>query len=281
MKYLYILGLEHSGTTLTDHLLSAHPKITGLGEIANFFSPERMSHYLSKWQCYDDHDICSCGQHWNNCDFWGALQSLSGAVSSKPTVEKRSLLHNAFVSSFGSESVLVDSSKSLCDLETLYSDLPHLGISESDVLVVLCAKDPRGFVASIEKKEDERFSLLKSLQTLNYWAGEHQRFLRFLESSNLRFNVITYEKLCENPVDVIAESVSYLGLEPLRELNLSHRASHIVLGNKGFTMRNRKEIRYDDSWTKKSIIKLAYVFHIRSRQLFATLSKLADSNGKN
>lgn len=280
MKYIYILGLEHSGTTLTDHLLSAHPKVVGLGEISNFFSPPRMNYYLEKWQSYDDHDICSCGEKWKHCEFWKSLQSLSGASSKLPILEKRTILHKRFTSLYGEDSVLVDSSKSLSDLEDLYSDLPHLGVNQSDVLVLLCAKDPRGFVASIEKKEGKSFSFLKSLRTLNYWSGEHRRFLDFLESSNFRFNVITYEKLCENPVELIARSVSSLGLEPLRELNLSHRTSHIVMGNKGFTMRNREEIRYDDSWTKRSVIRFAYGFHLRSRQLFATLSQLADFNGK-
>jgi len=46
MKYIYILGLEHSGTTLTDHMLSAHPRVTGVGEVAQFFSVDHMRHYL-------------------------------------------------------------------------------------------------------------------------------------------------------------------------------------------------------------------------------------------
>ena len=62
--------------------------------------------------------------------------------------------------------MLVDSSKSLLDLEELYSDLPSLGLSESNVLVLLCAKDPRGFVASMEKKEGKQFSLLAAYERL-------------------------------------------------------------------------------------------------------------------
>lgn len=275
MKYLYILGLEHSGTTLTDHLLSAHEKITGLGEIANFLSPERMTHYLDRWRSYDDHDICSCGERWNDCPFWGVLQPLSGAISSEPTREKRAVLHKHFVKLFGDESVLVDSSKSLHDLEELYSDLPDLGLSESSVLILLCAKDPRGFVASMEKKDGKQFNLLRSLRALNYWSGEHRRFLKFLRSSSLNYKVITYEQLCAKPIELIADTVSCLGLEPLKELNLSHKSSHIALGNKGFTMRNRKEVRYDDSWTKRLTIKLAYVLHFRARRLRRSLNSLA------
>ena len=96
----------------------------------------------------------------------------------------------------------------------------------------------------------------------------------------MNFKVITYEQLCAKPIDVIADTVSCLGLEPLNELKLSHKGSHIALGNKGFTMRNRKEIRYDDSWTKRFTIKLAYALHFRARRIRTSLNSLAYFDGK-
>jgi len=92
MKYIYILGLEHSGTTLTDHMLSAHPRVTGVGEVAQFFSVDHMRHYLRKWGELDDHDVCSCGQRWSECELWQAIVHLNGAESQLGKVEKQKAL---------------------------------------------------------------------------------------------------------------------------------------------------------------------------------------------
>jgi len=113
MKYIYIAGLEHSGTTLTGHLLSQHPHFMGLGEIASFFSSAHMAQYMARWGEYPDVNLCSCGKTWERCDFWGKLINLCGLNSDAPLIQKYGLLMDHIRSTLGEEIVVVDSSKSL------------------------------------------------------------------------------------------------------------------------------------------------------------------------
>jgi len=210
MKYIYILGLEHSGTTLTDHMLSAHPRVTGVGEVAQFFSVDHMRHYF----------------------------------------EKQKALISHFRTLYGDDSGLVDSSKSLNYLVDVYSNLAELGIGENDLYVVLCAKDPRGFVASMIKKDNSRYGFIRCIRALNYWYGQHRQFVKFLKNAKIHFHVSTYETLCAKPQESVEK-----------------------MGNKGFTMRNRSVIKYDSSWVKYPWLRIAYMCHWKARNLYRLLER--------
>jgi len=273
MKYIYILGLEHSGTTLTDHMLSAHPRVTGVGEVAQFFSVDHMRHYLRKWGELDDHNVCSCGQRWSECEFWQAIVHLNGAESQLGKVEKQKALISHFRTLYGDDSGLVDSSKSLNYLVDVYSNLAELGIGENDLYVVLCAKDPRGFVASMIKKENSRYGFIRCIRALNYWYGQHRQFVKFLKNAKIHFHVSTYETLCAKPQESVENSLSYIGFVESNDLDITHNTSHIAMGNKGFTMRNRSVIKYDNSWVKYPWLRIAYMCHWKARNLYRLLER--------
>jgi len=244
MKYIYILGLEHSGTTLTDHLLSAHPEVVGLGEVAQFFSPSHMQNYLERWGSFDVHDICSCGKRWSECEFWRPIENLNGSKSTASSASKYKALIEHFKDYYGDSSTIVDSSKSLSYLTELYSNLGELGLYKTDFSVVVCVKDPRGYVTSMKKK-----------------AGD------------------TYESLCADASKSTDANLSLVGLGVPRPLKVSHNNSHIVIGNKDFTMYGRSTIKYDNAWTKEVLVRLAYMFHWKARHLnkkLASMHKLAD-----
>ena len=88
MKYIYIAGLEHSGTTLINHLIAQHPKALGLGEVSSYFDSGHMREYIKKWGGYSDVRLCSCGSDWDDCNFWGDIKELNGLVSDSPIKEK-------------------------------------------------------------------------------------------------------------------------------------------------------------------------------------------------
>lgn len=56
--FVFICAAGHSGSTLLDLLLGAHPKGISVGEITQ----------LPKNIALDS--VCSCGQHLSNCEFW-------------------------------------------------------------------------------------------------------------------------------------------------------------------------------------------------------------------
>ena len=148
MKIIYVVGLEHSGTTLTDHLLSTHPNILGLGEVASFFSPEHMRQYIDKWGKYPDVSLCSCKKDWRQCDFWGPIAGLCGLDSDTPILTKYQKLFSYIEKTQGEKTVIVDSSKSIATLKMLVENTSNLGISHNDIFVIFAIKDVRSFAAS-------------------------------------------------------------------------------------------------------------------------------------
>lgn len=71
-KYVYLLGMDRSGSTLLTLLLNAHPQIASVGEVARVgrTMPER-------WE--KKTGTCSCGIPFYRCDFWN--QVLAGLAA--------------------------------------------------------------------------------------------------------------------------------------------------------------------------------------------------------
>lgn len=265
MKYIYIAGLEHSGTTLTDHLLSQHPNFIGLGEIASFFSTVHMNQYMKKWGNYPDVSLCSCGKTWKECNFWGHLVHLCGLNSDSPIIGKYKELIDYIRSNFGEETAIVDSSKSLPVLKTLINGHSELKISIRDILVIFSIKDVRSFTASISKKSGSEKSFLSVFHNFNLWHGANKQFLDYLKSNCINFSINLYEKLCADAENFINNQFEKCGFSSLEKIDVSHNSSHIAMGNKNFAMRNRAKIIYDSTWYNDDTINLMYLIHSKAR----------------
>jgi hypothetical protein len=175
MKLIYVAGIEHCGSTLTDFLLSRHPTTVGLGEVASFFSPVHMQWYLREWGELPDAKMCSCGKVWADCEVWGPLAALNGAGSDLPMIEKYSALLQHLASLYGNEIIAIDSSKSLATLTLLADNDDHLGLSFDDLLAVLAIKDVRSFAASMLRKEGAANSLRGTYSIFKRWLPNSRR----------------------------------------------------------------------------------------------------------
>ena len=266
MKYIFIAGLEHSGSTLLNHLLCQHADAVGLGEVASFFNPEHMKTYMQRWGAYSDVRLCSCGRPWESCQIWKDLHGLNGMVSEEPLREKYRKLLQHFALRYPDLKLIVDSSKSFPVMSLIVENAKGLGLQLEDLLVVVAVKDVRSFTASIVAKEKREHSLLFALRTFNWWAGGNRRFLDYL-SGRVSHSIVLYEHLCLHPEEVVSQIYSRVGLEPGRRVDLNHSNSHIAMGNKEFIMRNRNTIRYDDRWRKNRRINAVYRFHVGARRL--------------
>lgn len=275
MKVIYIAGLEHSGTTLTDHLLSSHPNILGLGEISSFFSPEHMKRYIDKWGSYPDAILCSCGRDWRKCEFWGDIVDLCGLHSDGSMLSKYRKLFKHVRLAEGEEVAVVDSSKSLRTLEMLVEGHKDLNISLADILVIFTVKDVRSFAASMINKTNDKNSLVSVFHSFNYWLGANRMLLDFLEDSELNVSINLYEQLCNDPRGFIRKELSRLGYFVPDEVDIKKNTSHIAMGNKNFIVQNRKRIAYDSRWYNDDKINLAYVLHRKARSFNKHIYSLA------
>ena len=270
MKFLYVLGLEHSGTTLISHLLGQHERFLAVGEVAAFFSPTHMQSYLRKWGDYDDARMCSCSEQWQDCDFWGNLIDLAGHKSSDGLLKKYKLLFDYCNQKYVADKVLVDSSKSLSTLTLLLENAEYLGISRDDIFVVYAVKDVRNFATSIAAKEGEKRSIVATYRSFNWWLGENKAALNYLRQSKVNFELYFYDAFAQSAnssqgdddlSELLSPYFSALGYQSVEFSTVAHSQSHIAMGNKNFIMRKHEGISYDDRWTKNVISRLVYVLH--------------------
>ncbi len=83
MRVIYIAGAAHSGSTLLDLMLNAHPDIVSVGEVLKlnrqlaYRDPERKTYAP-----------CSCGApSLLQCEFWSAVDAQSRASTGKSLAE--------------------------------------------------------------------------------------------------------------------------------------------------------------------------------------------------
>lgn len=267
MHYIYILGLEHSGTTLTEDILSRHPNAIGVGEAANFCSDEHMREYYRRWGDYSDARTCSCGAQWDKCDFWSDIVN-NPDYAELDFYQKYQLLLNQFAAKKGDSGILIDSSKSLAALEKITAPKNGLGLSNAMVHAVFNIKDVRSFAQSMVKKSNGKLGLIGILRAFNLWIGVNQNYLRELNRLNIDYYVNRYEAFCEAPFNSIVNIYQNFDVDAdEKQLEQSDSNSHIAIGNKDYVLRNRDKIRYDDSWTRNWRIKLAYALHTKARRI--------------
>lgn len=278
MKYIFIAGLEHSGTTLINHLLCQHPRALGLGEVASFFSVDHMSQYIAKWGKYPDVRLCSCGQSWDECSFWSDLIELNGLYSDLPLIEKYSRLFQHIVNKHNHAKFIIDSSKSLSTLKQIVGERDTMGLRKDDIFVILAIKDVRNFAASIAMKEQSRSYFINYLKSFNWWLGANKLFLDFFDEGAVKFEIVLYEKLCFDPAAILNQIWEKCQMGPERlEVrmddisNASKHRSHIAMGNKDFVIRNSSRIRYDFRWFLEDRVHLAYLLHNRARKFNKSL----------
>ncbi len=263
MKLIYVLGLEHSGTTLIDHLLSGAQGVVGLGEVANYFSASHMQHYHQRWGDHSNAYLCSCGKPQDSCELWSQLSDYSGlgALADAPLSAKYLELVKQAKRLKGEGTTLIDSSKSIHGLQNWLASRSKLGLKKSDIRLVLAIKDARSFVTSMLRKQPMKTSIVDVIHHYNYWLGVNRRLFKLGQESGLSFRVALYEQLCfDLQATITSLSEGFVNQEQLTT-EIDHHHSHILIGNKDFILRNRQRVRYDDSWRSNSKVKCLYHVH--------------------
>lgn len=263
---VYVVGLEHSGTTLLTHLLSGFPKTIGLGEVFNFLNPIQLENYHSAWGQAPEAYLCSCGRIWDKCEFWGKLSNVRGDSCTSPILERYYKIIRFAETVFGDNVTLVDSSK---NLDFLFAAQNHLQHTRPDIRITALhiVKDVRSFAASITNKNNScSKSPLQTLRSFNWWAGEVLRTNTLLERSEIPSSTVLYNDLAIRPMHTLRKLGSILGLN-YTHYSTSTNSSHIAIGNKRFTLHTLNEITYDTNWHFNNSILLIYLIHARARLL--------------
>ena len=270
MKLIYIVGLEHSGTTLTDHLLSRYEGALGLGEVANYFSPKHMENYFQRWGQFDDVRRCSCGKDWEDCEFWRDIPNLRGDLSNEDIIEKYRHLFRRICEFDPTIDIVVDSSKNLKTLLELDAHRETIGFSE--IHAVMVVKDPRAFVASIRRKASGNGNLFDIIRWYRWWYAANQQILETLEERGRPWSLLTYERLCNDAEALTSEIVR--SVERDREPVLrDHARTHVAMGNKNFVLRNSDRIAYDQAWFYDRTINFGFLTSPKLQRFIKSLDE--------
>ena len=276
LRYVYILGAGHSGSTLLAMLLGMHPRICSIGEVK---APALGA--ASEYRC-------SCGQPITVCSFWQALArgveshglrlDLFGGgtdIRRAPTAYLRLLMkplqrstgverlrtvalglspawrrHRRRVQSLSSalaraacgisgKDVFVDSSKTGVQLIHLL-DNPDL-----DVKVIRLVRDGRGVSLSFRKADG-----LSIPDAAYEWRRSNEEAeLIVSRLPRDRWFDLRYEALCADVDSTMGALFEFIGVEPTVALTQRENESLHLLGNDNARL-NAREVRLDEKWRR-------------------------------
>jgi len=247
---LFIAGLGHSGSTVTDLLLGAQEGIVGLGEINVLLKQKTRSKFLGKYDKYP----CTCGLTPSDCPVWGPFKDrISNSGDSYGELYK-SLIRNV-ISTHPECTVIVDSSKNLGALKKVYRYLQSSGFDmEKKFKVLHLIKDVRSFTQSEIKNGNKRHIF----KIFNKWKRTNVRFDDFFNEKNLSVLRLSYEEIALSTHKSGSKILDFLKMgENSFDDNISDSMSHIIFGNK-MRIKNSQRISYDYRWFLNAELSLYY-----------------------
>jgi hypothetical protein len=250
MRVIYIAGTSHSGSTLLDLMLNAHPHMRSAGEVLKL--NRQLEARTSRKATYAP---CACGAPslWQ-CPFWSAVDARTRAVSGKSLAEldmqdygelDARLAPNAIVFKAMAEAsgrdFIVDSSKLPKRLTNL------LRLKELDIYPVHLVRDPRGQINSVVRKHGGFLKHIFRYELI------HEQIRRLLKS--VPHSIVHYEDLVRDPAGTLASILQPLGLsfDP-RQLAWAEAEKHEVAGNH-VRFDAKSELVLDEGW-KESLSPL-------------------------
>ena len=246
MRVIYIAGAAHSGSTLLDLMLNAHPEIVSVGEVLKlnrqlgYRDPERKNYAP-----------CSCGApSLLQCKFWSAVDAEIRATAGKSLTEldvldsdTRDPRHAPNVTLFtaiaavSGKNFIVDSSKIPRRLSQL------MQFPELDVYPVHLIRDPKGQIASVMRKHG---GFLKNIVRYEIVQEQIHRTLKSVPHSVMR-----YEDLVRDPERSLNSILQPLGLSfDRRQLSWAEAEKHIVAGNH-MRYQTTSNLVLDEKWRER------------------------------
>lgn len=236
-KIVYIIGLSHSGSTILDLLLGAHPKMLGLGEIRHLLMGKKTSLEGVK-------DVCSCGQLLKNCIFWKDYDSHTKENNHKNYISKYKGVLKLLSDKYGDDIIAVDSTKQISALAEL------LKSQEFDIKVIFILRDVRGWTFSMKSKKEVGLKNKIIASNMYLWFQDNLKIKKFLDKEGVSYIQIGYEELCFQTEYILKAICNFIGIEFDKEMiKLDKSKSHIVFGNRMKVDREKKaNILYDNKW---------------------------------
>ena len=243
MRVIYIAGTSHSGSTLLDLMLNAHPAILAAGEVLKLNRQLTIRKSRKRTPA-----PCSCGavSLWE-CPFWSAVDRRTQETSGKSLTDLDMLDYrdedgasapNAVVfkaaADVSGKNFVVDSSKLPGRLSYL------MRLTELDVYPVHLVREPKGQINSVARKHGG------FLKHIFRYELVHEQLRRILKS--VPHSVVHYEDLVRDPKGALQSILQPLGLDfDPRQLDWAEAEKHEVAGNH-MRFDATSDLVLDESW---------------------------------
>jgi hypothetical protein len=282
IKIIYFIGTGHSGSTLLDIILGAHPQGVAVGELIG----------ISRWLQNELKINCSCGQNMDNCEFWSHVFETWGYRVGKESVSEYSALQSFYERSsllslisrmfyqkqfygsskaskyfqlsaelyntlieVGGVTFIIDSSKNLVKALSL-SKNPHV-----DLYLIHLVRDPRAVANSYYKfnlgnKENWGSKMVYLLRMALMWILYNllcEFILTRMEKE--KCIQILYEDLVREPQKVLERiggivEKNYLSVAKKLMSGEALSVGHVVGGNQKLRTRQITMVK-DNKWKKE------------------------------
>ena len=253
---LLIRGLGHSGSTILDLALGAHPQLIGLGEAVRVLERPRLGEeHKGPQQLRGDLRFerrCTCGELAGDCPVWGPLLAWLPAHDDLPLAEKFNRLIEPLTAT--SPRWLVESFQA--DEQLL--EAQSLG---RPVRVIQLTRDVRSWVHSESRRGVERHGRGGTVgwRSMLRWWRINRRWEQRLNRSGCAVFRLGYEELALAPEQALRQLCAWLevGFDPAMLRPGLNSSSHIVSGNRmRFDPRQSLAIRYDAAWLSSAALSL-------------------------
>jgi len=241
MKVVFIASLSHSGSTLLDLMLNAHPDVASVGELKQLGRFARLEKPNRRLRC-------TCGaDSLLTCEFWTKVSALTKAATGrtigelnvedyedKAQFDEDNVALFEAIAAVSGKHYVVDSSKQVTRLALL---LENPGL---DVYPIFLIRDPKGQICSSQKTASSLLRLIGNYVRTNreiYDLVKHRPH-----------SLVRYEELVGSPEQVLGALMRELGLsfDP-RQLDWASQVRHNVGGN-GMRRTSSSELKLDDKW---------------------------------
>ena len=241
MKVVFIASLSHSGSTLLDLMLNAHPDVASVGELKQLGRFARLEKPNRRLRC-------TCGaDSLLTCEFWTKVSALTKAATGrtigvlnvedyedKAQFDEDNVALFEAIAAVSGKHYVVDSSKQVTRLALLLEN-PAL-----DVYPIFLIRDPKGQICSSQKTASSLLRLIGNYVRTNreiYDLVKHRPH-----------SLVRYEELVGSPEQVLGALMRELGLsfDP-RQLDWASQVRHNVGGN-GMRRTSSSELKLDDKW---------------------------------
>jgi Sulfotransferase family len=241
---IYIAGTSHSGSTLLDLMLNAHPDIISVGELAKLKQQVTFQNRKPR-----NAARCSCGaSSILECSFWIRVNQWlidqKGRTLADLELDDRcghdwrsanELLFSAIAQTSGKK-FIIDSSKDPTRLRLLLK-LPSL-----NVFPVHLIRSPKGHVYSLMRKHGGFFRHIAGYEFV------HAKIRSLV--TNVPHTVVYYEDLASQPECTLKTVLQPHGLKfETRQLEWSRQEKHSIAGNR-LRLSQSNEVRLDEAWKR-------------------------------